>query len=395
MWIWNLFLKNTNKLSTFLETSATCNFSGYVFMLLHVCTVSKNPKLYPLTYDFAKMHSAKAAVAVCSPQRTPTSGRFLMDSPSRGSVSWAFAKFGCGYYVWIDLALNLLQSSGFSIQSLNSSTQNEFFFTNGAWNSVGLATYALNASILFSHGAKERIRILQSTTHAHGMCFTSNVWMVGFVKGVAFAKQMEQQIWGIKTQGKIVVSKDGLRGSECVDCRLSTRLCARPPLWRLSPWGFAKALQAYLWSCEGLKRPMFGYNQLLSVSRFHDLWEWTSCTFLSKLCIFMGALCDVNLATKVANAKTPKGDSCHLWCNDPNTPVHVSPVVGSQKGSWTTELYSWPKKGWTQNLKWEALWLFEEFAKSRDFVRPQWLSLPWHGASVTITTSFSCAVHGK
>ena len=149
---------------------------------------SKNPNLYPLTYDFAKMHSAKAAVAVCSPQRTPTSGRFLMDSPSRGSVSWAFTKFGCGYYVWIDLALNLLQSSGFSIQSLNSSTQNEFFFTNGAWNSVGLATYALNASILFSHGAKERIRILQSTTHAHGMCFTSNVWMVGFVKGVAYAK---------------------------------------------------------------------------------------------------------------------------------------------------------------------------------------------------------------
>lgn len=79
-------------------------------MLLHVCTVSKNPNLYPLTYDFAKMHSAKAAVAVCSPQRTPTSGRFLMDSPSRGSVSWAFAKFGYGYYVWIDLALNLLQS---------------------------------------------------------------------------------------------------------------------------------------------------------------------------------------------------------------------------------------------------------------------------------------------
>lgn len=196
------------------------------------------------------------------------------------------------------------------------------------------------------------------------MCFTSNVWMVGFVKGVAYAKQMVQQIWEIKTWRRLCPKMDFVgRSVSIVDCRLC--LCARPPLWRLSPWGFAKALQAYLWSCEGLKRPMFGYNKLLSVSRFHD-WEWTSCRRLSKLCIFLGALCDVNLATKVANAKTPKGDSCHIWCNDPNTPVHVSPVVGSQKGSWTTELYSWPKKGWTQNLKWEALWLFEEFAKSRD-----------------------------
>lgn len=340
------------------------------------------------------MHSAKAAVAVCSPQRTPTSGRFLMDSPSRGSVSWAFAKFGYGSYVWIDLALNLLQSTGFSIQSLKRFTQNEFFFTNWAWNSVGLATYALNASILFSHGAKERIRILQSTTHAHGMCFTSNVWMVGFVKGVAYAKQMVQQIWGIKTQGKIVVSKDGLRGSECVNCRLSTRLCARPPLWRLSPWGFAKALQAYLWSCEGLKRPMFGYNQLLSVSRFHDFWEWTSCRRLSKLCSFMGALCHVNLATKVANEKHPRE-------------IHAISGAMTQTRLCMSVLW-WDRKkdhgprscipGWNKDER--RIWSekhFDSLKNLRNHVtkRPKWLSLPWHGASVTITTSFSCAVHGK
>ena len=40
---------------------------------------------------------------------------------------------------------------------------------------------------------------------------------------------------------------------------------------------------------------------------------------------------------------------------------------------------------------------FDSLKNLRNHVtkRPQWLSLPWHGASVTITTSFSCAVHGK
>lgn len=153
-------------------------------------------------------------------------------------------------------------------------------------------------------------------------------------------------------------------------------------------------------TCEAVKvkRPMFGYNKLLSVSRF----PWFLGMNLLQACFktvqFYERLCRCQLAnqscqTKVANEKTPEIHAISgamtqtrlymsvLWWDRKKDHGPPSCIPGRKKD----ERRIWGEKH------------FDSLKNLRNHVtkRPKWLSLPWHGASVTITTSFSCAVHGK